>query len=60
MAIAATTQKRAERGTARQEYYTPNKLETFGLGKRTRRLNRGDQNVTLPDGRLEKDYRKNS
>lgn len=51
MAIA-TVGPKAERGHARLEYYTPSKQEEFGLNKRTRRLARGDQNVTTPDGKL--------
>ena len=42
---------RAERGHARVENYTPSKSEEFGLNKRTRRLARGDKNVTTPDGK---------
>ena len=43
---------KAERDHARVEHYTPSKSEEFGLNKRTRRLARGDKNVTEPDGKL--------
>lgn len=38
-------------GEARQEYYTQSKMEPFGLNKRSRRVARGDMQVTTPDGR---------
>lgn len=44
--------KLPEPGHAREENYTPSKSEEFGLNKRTRRLDRGDKNVTTPDGKL--------
>ncbi len=43
---------RAELGKAQVQNYTPSTTEEFGLNKRTRRLARGDQNVTNPDGSL--------
>lgn len=43
---------RAERDHARVEHYTPSKSEEFGLNKRTRRLKRGDRDVTKPNGEL--------
>lgn len=43
---------KAEPGRARIQYYTPNSTEKFGFNKRTRRLKRGDKNVTAPDGKL--------
>lgn len=43
---------KAELGKAQIQYYRPNNAEEFGLNKRTRRLKRGDQNVTKPDGTL--------
>jgi hypothetical protein len=41
--------KPAEPGNAREEYYAPDKVENFGLNKRTRRLRRGIA-CTKPDG----------
>lgn len=43
---------KAEPGKAQVQYYTPSNAEEFGLNKRTRRLKRGDKNVTKPNGQL--------
>ena len=50
MAYAAVNDK-AKQGEARQEYYTQSKMEPFGLNKRSRRIARGDRQVTTPDGK---------
>lgn len=41
-----------ERGHAREEFYTVDTKEEFGLHKRTRRVERGDTNVTSARGVL--------
>ena len=43
---------KAELGKAQVQNYTPSTTEEFGLNKRTRRLKRGDKNVTKPNGQL--------
>ena len=43
---------KAELGKAQVQNYTPSTTEEFGLNKRTRRLKRGDKNVTKADGSL--------
>ena len=43
---------RAEPGKAQVQNYTPSLTEEFGLNKRSRRLARGDKNVTKPNGQL--------
>lgn len=43
---------KAELGKAQVQCYTPGTAEEFGLNKRSRRLARGDRNVTKPDGSL--------
>ena len=50
MAIAAVSAK-AQPGHARMEFYTRSKQEEFGLNKRSRRIARGDKQVTTPDGK---------
>lgn len=50
MAYPAVSEK-AKVGEARQEYYTQSKMEPFGLNKRSRRIARGDMQVTTPDGK---------
>jgi hypothetical protein len=52
MKSTAAVGAKAEVGHARVENYTPSKSEEFGLNKRTRRLARGDQDVTEPNGKL--------
>jgi hypothetical protein len=52
MKSVAVVGARAERDHARVEHYTPSKSEEFGLNKRTRRLKRGDRDVTKPNGEL--------
>ena len=43
---------KAEPGKAQVQNYTPSFTEEFGLNKRSRRLARGDKNVTKADGSL--------
>ena len=52
MAITPVNSNKAERGHARMEFYTAGKQEEFGLNKRSRRIARGDKQVTTPDGNL--------
>lgn len=42
----------AKRGESRMEYYSENKQEKFGLGKRTRRINKG-KIVTRNNGSMD-------
>lgn len=48
----AAVNVKAELGHAQVQYYTPSNAEEFGINKRTRRLKRGDKNVTKPNGQL--------
>jgi hypothetical protein len=52
MKSVAVVGARAELGHAQVQHYTPNRSEEFGLNKRTRRLARGDKDVTKPNGLL--------
>jgi hypothetical protein len=52
MKSVAVVGARAEAGHAQVQHYTPNRSEEFGLNKRTRRLKRGDRDVTEPNGKL--------